>query len=493
MKASRLPLGLLCLFGLAMPALAITRYVDLNNPSPTLPYTNWPAAATNIQDAIDASSPGDLILVTNGLYNTGSRTANDTTPCRVVINKPVTVSSVNGPEATVIEGNSISGSFPFSLNSVRCVYLTNGATLIGFKLSNGSVRATSYLNLIDMGGGVFCEDTSAVLSNCVIADCSAYAGGGGLNGTYINCLITNGYAHIGGGCVSEGNLNRCQIVWGTSDYNGGGLYYCNATNCIIIDNLGLFGGGANHGVLNQCTVWGNYAPFDPDLAGGYGGGVHSSITCNSIIYYNTSDSGGDNYISGAYTNCCTIPLPDGSGNFTNEPSFVNTSVDNWHLESNSLCINAGNNAFPSGLADLDNRSRKVGTNVDVGAYEFQGPELSAFINWLWSYQLPTDGSANYSDPDGDGLNNWQEWKADTNPRDSSSCLRLTSLAIVPASTTIGWASVTTRAYTIERSTNLMGAIPFQKIATNLAGQSNTTFFIDTNTSAPIRFYRVLVQ
>jgi hypothetical protein len=148
---------------LTPPALGITRYVNLNSLSPLLPYTNWPAAATNIQDAIDISSPGDLIFVTNGIYNTGSRTAADSTPCRVVINKAVTVQSVNGPEATIVEGYSVPGSFPYSLSSVRCAYLTNNATLLGFTLFNGTVRATSYVNLSDLGGA-FTASPSAPLS-----------------------------------------------------------------------------------------------------------------------------------------------------------------------------------------------------------------------------------------------------------------------------------------------------------------------------------------
>ena len=40
-------------------ALAATRYVDLNSTNPTPPYTNWAAAARNIQDAVDAAVAGE--------------------------------------------------------------------------------------------------------------------------------------------------------------------------------------------------------------------------------------------------------------------------------------------------------------------------------------------------------------------------------------------------------------------------------------------------
>ena len=42
---------------------ADTNYVDLYNPHPDPPYTNWSMAATNIQDAVAAATSGDWVVV----------------------------------------------------------------------------------------------------------------------------------------------------------------------------------------------------------------------------------------------------------------------------------------------------------------------------------------------------------------------------------------------------------------------------------------------
>jgi hypothetical protein len=82
-------------------------YVDVNNASPSPPYTDWTNAATNIQDAIDAAAPGDQIVVTNGVYQTGGRAAGTSLfASRIAVTKAVTLRSVNGPGVTVIRGAS---------------------------------------------------------------------------------------------------------------------------------------------------------------------------------------------------------------------------------------------------------------------------------------------------------------------------------------------------------------------------------------------------
>ena len=101
----RLQIYFLGLF-LAISSHAATHYVNINNASPSSPYTSWATAARNIQDAIDASSDGNIVLVTNGVYETGGRAVYGSMTNRVVIDKEITVKNVNGPGATIIKSAS---------------------------------------------------------------------------------------------------------------------------------------------------------------------------------------------------------------------------------------------------------------------------------------------------------------------------------------------------------------------------------------------------
>src|SRR5438309_2874856 len=130
-------------------ALATVRYVDVNGAAPSLPYTTWASAATTIQDAIDVANDGDEVVVTNGVYQTGGRAVTGMLTNRVAVTKPVTVRSANGAGLTVIAGHAGIGD-----SAVRCVYLTNGAVLAGFTLSNGATRLFFNSNYqMDVSGG----------------------------------------------------------------------------------------------------------------------------------------------------------------------------------------------------------------------------------------------------------------------------------------------------------------------------------------------------
>ena len=91
--------------------------------------------------------------------------------------------------------------------------------LVGFTLTNGSVRATAYVNIADPGGGVCSDSVSEIVSNCVIINCAAYVGGGAQAGTLIHCLITNCVGHFGGGGACSANLDHCEVIWNTTDYH----------------------------------------------------------------------------------------------------------------------------------------------------------------------------------------------------------------------------------------------------------------------------------
>jgi hypothetical protein len=459
-------------------------YVALNSSNPVPPYGSWATAATNIQDAVDAATlPGALVWVSNGVYQTGARAVYGMSN-RVAVTKPVTLRSVNGAAVTQIMGYKE----PRTTNgptAVRCVYLTNGAVLAGFTLTNGATQTSSDYYRNQSGGGLWSEGLTAVVSNCVLTGNSAYSeGGGACSSTLNNCTLT-GNSASGAGGARGGTLNSCTLT-GNSATVGGGVFGGTLNNCTLTGNSAYSGGAANSSRLNNCTLTGNAAST--------GGGTSYGTVNNCIVYYNTAASGA-NYYRGTLDYCCTTPRPAGTGNLTNAPSLVNTNGwSNLRLRTNSSCINRGNNASAPGPTDFDGRPRIVGGNLDIGAYEFQGPGMGEFIGWLWQYGLPTDGSADATDPDQDRLNNSQEWVAGTNPTNAASVLRMLPPTASGPDVTLTWSSVETRAYALERATNL-GVVPaFSLLQSNIAGLPGTTRWADTNASesAP-RFYRVRVE
>ncbi|MEI7733135.1 MAG: hypothetical protein WCO56_26420 [Verrucomicrobiota bacterium] len=145
-------------------AQAETRYVWINSPNPSAPYTNWETAAQNIQAAVDAAQAGDIVLVTNGMYNTGGKAVYGTMTNRVAIDKAITVQSVNGSDVTWIVGTPAPGTTNCGDGAIRCAYVGTNAVLAGFSLTNGFTRNSGNESREQNGGGVWSESSGLVTS-----------------------------------------------------------------------------------------------------------------------------------------------------------------------------------------------------------------------------------------------------------------------------------------------------------------------------------------
>ncbi len=329
MKTKFLLFAVVIILAFAVKAAAVTRYVDLNNPSPTPPYTSWPTAATNIQDAIDAAVDGDLVLVTNGIYATGGIVKAGDLTNRIAIDKAITVQSVNGWSVTTIQGQKDSATNGNA--AVRCAWITNSASLVGFTLRDGATRATGDQYSLRSGGGIWASGTNALVSNCVLIENAAHFGGGAYRGRLENCVVKNNLAEgDGGGCYSN-VLNRCFVTENMGRINGGGMFGGTAYNSALTLNSASVGGGAyGAGNLVNCTVTYNRGN---SIGGTYSSGSGLFLT-NCIIWANQPQ----NYSGPNIRNCCTTPAPGPPGNITTDPLLLSDGI---HISSNSPCRSAG--------------------------------------------------------------------------------------------------------------------------------------------------------
>ena len=362
-----------------------------------------------------------------------------------------------------------------------------GSTLINCIVSSN--RAVSPATQSGGGGTYGCSVTNSTFSG----NSSASLGGGAYLGTLVNCVLIGNSAGRGGG-ASGSTLYNCLITNNTAVLTlyqfgyGGGADSSTLNNCTLAGNSAAgMGGGANGGTLTNCTLIGNSAI-------GSGGGMTGAILRNCILYSNSAPSGADYYTTNL-TYCCTRTLPRNSiGNFTNAPLFVDPANGNFCLVGNSPCINAGLNAYVTTSTDSDGNPRISGGTVDVGAYEFQNPASTISYAWLQQFGLPLDGSADAVDFDHDGMNNWQEWRAGTDPTNALSVLQMLSPTNGASGVTVTWQSVTNRSYYLQRSLDLLAQPPFINVQSNIVGQAGTTSYMDTNAAgAGPFFYRVGVQ
>ena len=313
------------LFAMASLASAATdRFVWTNSPAPNPPYTNWHSAARTLQAAVDACESGDTVLVTNGIYDSGGRPAPLwTSTNRVTITNAITVRSVNGPESTIIRGQGPQGA-----SAVRCAFLTNGATLDGFRLENGHTPAPPLApgDEDPIGGGAILS-AGCLLTGCdVVSNAAATSGGGvyGFPGASVeSCAFSRNSAEDGGGVhLSAGTLRDSTFRdnLASPGYGGGARATdSDVSGCAFHHNNGYWGGGIllEGGSASDLVAVSNMAAVGAGLAA-----AETLISRAHLSHNSAYDHGG-----GAFLEMCRFSDGVVSNNdlawqeLTNQPAF----------------------------------------------------------------------------------------------------------------------------------------------------------------------------
>ncbi|MHC4519923.1 MAG: hypothetical protein ACYTAS_15145, partial [Planctomycetota bacterium] len=362
---------------------------------------NVPSDYPTIQEAIDASSDGDTVLVAPGLYFE-----------RINYNgKNIVVTSTDPNDPRVVGYTVINAEGEGSV-----VTFENGETpeavLTGFTITGGAgtMGNSSDWYQYYYGGGIYCRRGSPTITRNVITN-NVVPYSEELVEEVIGGITYRQYHYEwsdGGGifCGSGATISH-NIIYNNSAETGGGIRtgYCTVSNNIIYDNSAVYGGGVYTygGWLLNNTIVGNDASLEPETTG-RGGNVYASfpydyagLTIASNIIANAKSGGGlfwqnaggeairFNNVWGNQPSEYGMQDPrtndlifseaadwtGRNGNISVDPVFSTLWSERQHLQAESPCVSAGDpNFVPApGETDIDGDPRVFAKRVDIGADE----------------------------------------------------------------------------------------------------------------------------
>lgn len=388
-------------------------YVSETALGPAHDGASWASAFNQVQEGVDAVSPGGEVWVAKGAY-----------PANGIQVKPdvCLLGGFSGGEFMTAQRDStanvslldgIADSEGFAPAPIITV-LGGGVTIDGFTFRNASeftgsgpaaipgaaIRYGNYAGRTD----IFTISHNDI-SGCVGS--AIYCGVGSIPTISQNRIHDNSGGMEGGGIRlngSQATIKNNLVTENSATSLAGGIRVY-ASSAWIINNTiaqGPSGSAINIASFGQNVVCAN------NLIAFNAGGIGADPGTNAGVVKWRSNNVSKN-TAWDFNGFAVVPIGT-YGNISVDPQFVNKEAGNYHLWGGSSCIEAGDDSYVQpGETDLDGNPRKQGAHVDMGCFEYPSSATVTLadvagtlrvVGGLWS---GTPNAMNRMNPDGNSL------------------------------------------------------------------------------------------